>query len=258
MSHSVEDICRLCERPIGNAAPVEQRNRNTGEIGVFHEWCWSRVLEERRTRPEREAAQRQTALEIIDHRFKVYAQGPEGFDSQLPVWAYARFDNATFRDLVSPTILSALENWQPADGNVILSAKTGAGKTAGTVARIWQFRTVAEQAYDPAGLPRFLFTTAALLSGARRQVKLGTGESPLVERAMDVDVLALDEVGFEPIDGVSFEVVDARYRKQLPTIVTTGLKPAEFAARYGSAVWRRLTESGKVVEDHGRKMAAVR
>jgi DNA replication protein DnaC len=75
---------------------------------------------------------------------------------------------------------------------------------------------------------------------------------------MSTGLLFLDELGFEQLDGVAFEIINARYNKQATTIVTTGLQPAEFARRYGSAVWRRQTESGALIEDHGRKLAAVR
>ncbi|HEY0464995.1 MAG TPA: ATP-binding protein [Polyangiaceae bacterium] len=154
-------------------------------------------------------------------------------------------------------IVEAVERWKPENGSLILSARPGAGKTAACVAKLCQLRAQAEKAFDPRLLPSFLFTTAAQLSGARRQQRFGTGESYLVDQAMQRDLLVLDEIGFEPIDGVSFEVIDTRYRKQRPTLVTTGLAPAEFAQRYGSAVWRRLTESGAVVEDHGTKQLKV-
>lgn len=238
-----ESNCALCEKPI-TGTRRELKSRSTGRVCTFHEDCAQKIFEGRRAR----------AAEDIAERFERCALGPDGFDAQLPTWPYARFDNAAFRQLASPTILAALEPWKPTDGNLVLSARTGAGKTAGTVALLHRLRSDAERACDLRILPRFLFVTAALLGGARRQQRLGTGESRLIEHAMDSELLVLDEIGFEALDGVSFELIDTRYRKQRTTVITTGLPPADFAQRYGSAVWRRLTEAGAVVEDHPSKL----
>jgi hypothetical protein len=264
MTDFTDPECHACHRVItSDAEAVQQQNKVTLEWRDFHAHCWETILEERRTRPARDAMllaeHRRQAIAGIAYRFESCALGPEGFDAQLPKWEYARFGNEAFRKLASPIILEALERWVPGDGSLILSARTGAGKTAASVALMHLLRADAEAEFDMTLMPRFLFVTAAQLSAARRHQKLGTGESYLIEQAMCRDLIVLDEIGFEPLDGVSFEVIDTRYRKQLPTIVTSGLAPKNFAERYGSAAWRRLTESGAVIEDHGaRKLAVAR
>lgn len=242
--------CNFCKSTIAGEASRKQ-NRRTLEWVDFHPECFESVLAEIRSR-------KGEVLQRIADRFEACWLGPDGFDASVPNWPYARFDNAAFRKLASPVIVEAAERWKLADGSLILSARTGAGKTAACVAKLCQLRAEAEKAFNPSLLPTFLFTTAAQLGAARRQQRLGTGESYLVDQAMHRDLLVLDEIGFEVLDGVAFEAIDTRYRKQRPTIVTTGLKPVDFAQRYGSAAWRRLTESGAVVEDHGRELKVAR
>jgi len=246
MTQAESPTCDFCRGAIAGEV-CRRQNLRTRAVVSFHPDCFEQVQAEIRRRKD-------DALRRIADRFEACWVGPDGFDAAVPNWPYARFENAAFRKLSSAVIVDALERWKPAEGSLILSARTGAGKTAGCVAKLCQLRAQAEKTFDPRRLPSFLFTTAAQLGAARRQQRLGTGESYLVDQAMHRDLLVLDEIGFEVVDGVAFEVIDERYRKQLPTLVTTGLKPADFAQRYGSAAWRRLTESGAVVEDHGREL----
>jgi DNA replication protein DnaC len=137
--------------------------------------------------------------------------------------------------------LSVLERWSPQRGNLVLSAPTGRGKTAGLVA--WAARAHASESAPVIG-----FVSGLELAGARRRARLGE-EAETVERALRCDVLFLDELGFEPAAEEPFLVIDSRYRAGHPTVVTTGLRPAAFRERYGDALWRRLAEGGAVVED---------
>lgn len=239
--------CKLCKGAI-EGDPLRIANRKTGRTSIFHPACFEALDRARSSR-----------LADVAWRFERCADGPEGFRAQLPSWPHARFNNQKFLELASPKIIDALKVRQSTErSNLVLSAKTGTGKTAGTVALVHEFRRQAELAFNPKLVPWFLFTTASQLNNARKQVKFGTGESYLVERAISADLLILDEVGFEALDGVVFEVINERDYNHAPTIVTTGLQPVEFAHRYGSAAWRRLTETGDVIEDHGRKLTAVR
>jgi DNA replication protein DnaC len=54
-------------------------------------------------------------------------------------------------------------------------------------------------------------------------------------------LLILDDLGNEePWQTVLFEVVQYRYRIQLPNIITTGLSGPELPRRYGDGITRRL------------------
>lgn len=83
---------------------------------------------------------------------------------------------------------------------------------------------------------------------------LGAGEPEELTRAVEVPLLVIDELGFEPLDEGLFDVLDERYQRALPVIVTSGLRVTELRDRYGAAALRRLVEPrGVVVEDWPRK-----
>jgi DNA replication protein DnaC len=178
-------------------------------------------------------------------------------DAKLPRWEWARFDNDEFRNAVSQKLLRAVERWEPSMGNLVLCSDTGAGKTSLYVAKV---HSVYKREFEIAKTGekdnwwRFTFVTALDLVAARRGHKLGTSEPRIIRQALETNgVLILDEVGYEDLrDQLILEIADARYKNKAPTILTTGRKPEEFAARYGAACWRRFTEGGNVVEDFGK------
>jgi hypothetical protein len=131
-------------------------------------------------------------------------------------------------------------------------APTGRGKTAGPVAWLYRHRahTIARARAgdDNARHRQFVFGTGAEIAIARRKTAYGQ-EAPLIAAAMKANLLVLDDLGGEIKNEAVLEIVDHRYRRQAATIVSTFLKPEGFRKHYGDALWRRLTESGVVVED---------
>jgi DNA replication protein DnaC len=135
-----------------------------------------------------------------------------------------------------------------------LLGETGKGKTVSVVALMHRILDRASEAgisivdYDWAKRMRFM--SAPSLATARRNCALGE-EAPLVIEAIMASLLVLDEVGFEVFDPTRdttlFEVLDARYLENKPTIVTSGRTEEEFRARYGAALMRRITDRGMVV-----------
>jgi len=171
-----------------------------------------------------------------------------------PQWPFARLDNQEFCKRVSKVLLVAAKHYSPCeDGNLVLSAPTGRGKTSLALALLYALIERAKAATEPGKTGEFLefaFVTAPELVQSRRQTKLGSGdEAPLVAVAMSVGLLVLDEIGFELSSEVVFDVLDRRLRALRPTILTTGMKPKEFRERYGDALWRRAAEQGAVIED---------
>jgi hypothetical protein len=255
--------CRDCAKPIEGEAIARPRfgvdvNPNCEKV-FFHPTCWEerervRIQGERRMQEERLAG----TLKRIEGGFHCALAGSTtAYGERLlntPSWKWARFDNAEFRRRVRPKILAAGENWSPDAGSLLLSAPTGAGKTAVWVAWLWREldRALARAKAEPHvehghGVRRFAFVSAAELVVARRNSKLGA-EAELIELAKDTGILFLDECTTEPLSEVLFEVIDHRYRQQHATVCTTGLRVAEFRARYGDASYRRLCEGGAVVE----------
>jgi DNA replication protein DnaC len=180
----------------------------------------------------------------------------------VPPWDWARLTNAEFTSRIrGKLLLKSAQTYKLAMGSLILSARTGLGKTALTAAMLHRMRAQEVDkvlADKPGSKPtddlqrlRYLFWTDGFaLAQARRQQPLGQGEARIVERSFDAQVLVIDEVGFEPLyDTVIAEIANARYVAGLPTIITTGLRPDEFRERYGDACYRRFAERGSVVEE---------
>jgi hypothetical protein len=186
-------------------------------------------------------------VEDDQYRFK----GPLKF----PNWEWARFSNEEFRRRVSPTILRALEAWSPdRDGSIVITGPTGRGKSSCPVAWVWrEHDRMLERVEAGENLGfSFAWITGYELSGARKRSPLGE-ESRLVQHAMDVPLLFLDEVGTEPACEELFAVLDARYRGQLVTVLTSPLEPKALATTIGGGAYRRLLERGALIDVHQEK-----
>lgn len=202
------------------------------------------------SRAKADLAQRLRGIAGNFHRYSGWDDASA--TSKLPRWSFARLDNPAFRKRVSKRLLTAVERYQ-GDKNLVISAATGSGKTALVTA--WLYRELdranAATTADKAFIRGFAFVTGPDLAQARKQLRLGAGEAPMITAACDASLLVLDELGFEAQTEAVFDVIDDRYRQGKPTMVTTGLRSAEFRARYGDALFRRLAEGGAVVEDWG-------
>lgn len=254
--------CRHCNAVIDGEPKLVEPSYG-GPLVPFHPACWASYCEER-NKARAEANQREIERKVADlkKRFDYYMSGHAPGDQghgigHPPNWPYARFDNEVFRARSSKKIVSAVERWDPKTlPTLLLCAPTGRGKTSALVAWLW--RHLDQQAArvrageEKVWIAQFVFATGPELAVARRNAALGE-EAPLVKHALDCKLLILDELGFEKASeaasGVPFEIVDHRYRQQAVTVVTTGLRPTEFRAKYGDAMYRRLTEGGAVVED---------
>jgi DNA replication protein DnaC len=180
---------------------------------------------------------------------------------QIPIaWKWCTCSSAEFRERIGKKC-QAFARTYDGKASAILLGSTGKGKTSGVLAALRRLRdeaereTIARTGALPErhptlqklhGLQWFSGSEIAL---ARKRHALGSGEAKLISDAIYAPLLVIDEVGFEPLDGALFDVIDARYNKERPTILTSGLTSKAFAEKYGDALWRRLTERGIVVED---------
>lgn len=249
--------CRHCHEPI-DGEPHFARNRYEDKV-AFHPACWGIFLDAQQTARD---AQRQRdvdqRVEDLEKRFAYHmagnVTGGDGYGiCHPPSWPYARFDNAEFRARSSKKIVAAVEKWDPKKlPALLICAPTGRGKTAALLAWLWRYRDKQLERLrageEKVGISSFIFATGPEFAVARRNAALGE-EAPLVKHALECSLLIMDELGFEKASEVPFEIIDHRYRQQAVTVVTTGLKPPEFRARYGDAMFRRLTEGGAVLED---------
>lgn len=163
-------------------------------------------------------------------------------------WPWCRVDSAEFAARVEERLRRVAAQWQPARGSLLLLAPSGAGKTSCLVALAHRMASEASATLEPEKVDfvaRTSWTSALDLTRAMRAYRLGSGGEPeLVEEAVGATLLMLDELGPEQLNPVVFDVIQRRYERALPTLVTSGLTRDEFCARYGDALFRRLTERG--------------
>jgi DNA replication protein DnaC len=166
---------------------------------------------------------------------------------KLSSWAVQQ-SAAERRSKMTTDIIRATEAYDFKTGLLIID-KTGRGKTVGLahlMLTAWErgFREFTRT-------PIAMVVKATDIAAARRCHPLGEGEPALLVAATEAELLLLDDLGQDSKhDNSVFEVLDARYDAQLPTVVTSGFPLAEISARYGQALVRRIIETngdGKIV-----------
>jgi DNA replication protein DnaC len=88
----------------------------------------------------------------------------------------------------------------------------------------------------------WVWMKATALGASEKRHSLGDGEPPEVAQSKRARFLVIDDVGNERDTAPLAEVLDHRYEKALPTIVTTGLPREGLVAHIGAAFVRRITE----------------
>jgi DNA replication protein DnaC len=166
----------------------------------------------------------------------------EAFLATVPkLYAAAAFDHPELAARVRPP--EKLREAQMAAGahRIVLRGGAGTGKTTLAVALC---RARIAQTGENAA-----FVHAHKLSTARSKIKLGEGEAPIVELAMRVPLLLIDDLGTELAthNEALTEVIQERHAEDRATVITTGLTVAEVTARYGDGIARRVFERAKVL-----------
>jgi hypothetical protein len=288
--------CEGCKRPVPAGEPVRVRGGFVGNRVGLVVWCEPCIEAEaaRRRAHEAELAAQEAArtlkrrLQHFDQSFadscvgaclakgandaaREYLTAWQGVEDastsaigplRFPKWPWARLENAAFRQTVDPRLVEAVESYDPArDGSLVLCGPTGRGKSSLAVAWVWRLHD-ALRARVAAGerlSMDFAWVSGFELAGARKRSLLGD-ESPLVKHASDVGLLVLDDVGSETPSEETFVVLDARYREQRPSILTSPLEPAALLKHLGGGAYRRLLEHGRLAEAFGEapRLKAVR
>ena len=124
----------------------------------------------------------------------------------------------------------------------------GAGKTSLVAA---MFRIAVERTKRPRW---YRWASAHQLAKARASADLGD-EAPLVQLALEADLLVVDELGGEQERYASAvgEVIYERHAANRPTWVTTGVAPKVIADRYGGGIARRVFEGAEVFRLGGKR-----
>jgi hypothetical protein len=247
MPMSVEPADMLACDICGGSVTGETVKKKRGEKVVdLHPECWDRVVARR-------------AAEADRWKKGVETYADCGLERALD-WPWARVGTAEFAERVRPKFRAFAAKYRLSVGAAVLCGETGSGKTSAAVAVVHKLKEwgIEETLAQTAGssMHRTLWAirnlqwfTGSEIARARRCAPLGEGEAEPIQKAMDAGLLVIDEVGFETLDTALFDVIDHRYGQGTNTIITTGLRPAEFESRYGSALWRRLTERGVCLEE---------
>ena len=78
-------------------------------------------------------------------------------------------------------------------------------------------------------------------------------ESEIMSALLDCDLLILDDIGAEKVtDWVSdvlFRIIDGRYRKNMPILYTSNLKPSALHDKLGGRIYDRIMETSLPVEN---------
>ena len=134
-------------------------------------------------------------------------------------------------------------------GGCLITGPTGSQKSRGCVATTMRLVRVAFEQHEAKHYGSNFVTDIAWaraidLANARRQHPLGS-EPDTLEKAKDVRLLFLDDLGWEPVtDGTIAEVLAHRYDQGLVTVVTSGTPYPDLAKRYTEAPLRRILEAG--------------
>lgn len=135
--------------------------------------------------------------------------------------------------------------------STLIVGPTAAGKT---VAMAIAFRRLLAAGVEQGGpgwarAAGLCWYDASELARARRGWPLGQGDPPQFERAIRASMLFLDDLGQERADDGSVrDVLNDRYAKMLPTIVTSGMRVSEIEARYDTQIVRRILQGGQIVD----------
>lgn len=143
-------------------------------------------------------------------------------------------------------LLAAALAWRWGAGSLLLLGPTRCGKS--TVAAHMYRRLLAEavRAGGAAwtGAHGMAWFGAEELFAAGRAHPLGKGDVPETVAAERATLLFLDDAGWDRDPAPVSAVLNARYERQAPTVITSGKTPDELTAHYGAAVVRRMVESG--------------
>jgi DNA replication protein DnaC len=187
----------------------------------------------------------EAAADRVDPRLDRLAERAE-IRGQLPAMLQERSWKGLRSRVKDLRLLRAVDTWQPGSGSLLMMGPTDLGKTS--AAGILFRRLLGEgvqQGGDAWELARSMRWYAATdLELCRREHALGRGDAPEVIAACHARLLFIDDAGWDRDPKTIADVLNARYERKWPTIVTTHKTRVELGAHYGAALVRRLLDAG--------------
>lgn len=78
-------------------------------------------------------------------------------------------------------------------------------------------------------------------------------EDQIMKALLTCDLLILDDIGAEKltdwVQDVMFRIIDGRYRKELPILYTSNLRPKELAGQVSDRTYDRINETSVLIEN---------
>jgi len=78
-------------------------------------------------------------------------------------------------------------------------------------------------------------------------------EAQIMRALLECDLLILDDIGAEKatewVEEKIFNIIDGRYRKEMPTLYTSNLKPKEMLQQVGKRSYDRMVETSLTIEN---------
>lgn len=132
--------------------------------------------------------------------------------------------------------------------SLLLLGGTGTGKTFQAFGAIRALAASGAQC-------QWIFTTAAEMY-ANLRPRNGKGDDGQIQRVMDVPLLVIDDLGAakssEWTEEINYRVINHRYERMLPTLITSNVPPKDLSNALGERVASRLIEmTTRVVLDGG-------
>lgn len=143
-------------------------------------------------------------------------------------------------------LLVAVRAWHWGAGNLLLLGDSDSGKSvaAGILYRSLLARAVVSGGNDWDRVQSMYWFGAERLDGARRTHGAGRGDAPEIIDACNARLLFLDDAGWDESPRAVSEVLDVRYDRGWPTVITSGKTAVELYKHYGDAVARRMVDAG--------------
>lgn len=162
-----------------------------------------------------------------------------------------RFAEARLDDVHDSSIVEPLRQWSVEPVNLLLFGPVGTGKSHAAAAAAFETWM---RGYDVE-----CWEVPVLLD----EIDWRAPDAALVVRTVSrCDVLLLDDLGADPLSewarGRVTRVVTERWRRDLPTIVTTNLEPDGLADAVGERVYSRLADDAVAVKVTGPDRRRVR